>query len=488
MENNLIQTAKSYINDEALNRIAQSTGESTESLKSGLDAIIPSIFLALQNQSGTGLSGILEQVKSYFSTHDFQQSFAEPTDDPTLDQAADRAKENSLLHTLFGNNIDTVVSTLSNFLHLKSSSVKDLARLALPAVFGSLTANGTNWNSSSITNLLDEHKSNFASAIPSSIGLAAFGTSYANLEPDIPIIPPVVDSEKVDSPPTTPPIDVDHPVPPVTPVDPTPLAKEPVIDPVKDVVVNDSVIAQAVEEKHHERVQRKAAEEPPFVHTPESVKKNSRGAGYWWLLIPILLIVAWMVFGKGCSNDKPTSTVDTSSSANSVAIVDSGMNNDSIASRQDVTIALPNGENLNAYASGIEENLVAFLNSDYKSLSDEELKNKWFDFDYLNFETETATITEDSRNQLQNLNKILKAYPDAKIKIGGYTDKTGNEAYNKKLSLDRANAVKTFLTAEGSGAQVIDTEGYGSEHAKYEASAPESDRITDRRISVSVRK
>jgi outer membrane protein OmpA-like peptidoglycan-associated protein len=39
----------------------------------------------------------------------------------------------------------------------------------------------------------------------------------------------------------------------------------------------------------------------------------------------------------------------------------------------------------------------------------------------------------------------------------------------------------------GVGSQLAGAEGYGSEFAKYPADAPETDRIKDRRISVSVR-
>ncbi len=62
---------------------------------------------------------------------------------------------------------------------------------------------------------------------------------------------------------------------------------------------------------------------------------------------------------------------------------------------------------------------------------------------------------------------ILKAYPKAKIKIGGYTDKTGDAAVNKKLSNERAQTVAAALKADGSvAAQVKGAEGYGSEFAK----------------------
>ena len=56
-----------------------------------------------------------------------------------------------------------------------------------------------------------------------------------------------------------------------------------------------------------------------------------------------------------------------------------------------------------------------------------------------------------------------------------------------KLSKDRAEAVRTALAKAGVGAQVTDAEGYGSKFAKAAADAPESDRVLDRHVSVSVR-
>ena len=110
---------------------------------------------------------------------------------------------------------------------------------------------------------------------------------------------------------------------------------------------------------------------------------------------------------------------------------------------------LPNGKELDTYKGGIEDQLVTFLSSDWKSLGADSLKKKWFDFDNLNFELGKSTIVPASEKQLDNISEILKAFPDAKNKIGGYTDASGNADANKKLSQDSADAAKAGLVKRG---------------------------------------
>src|SRR4029453_3565953 len=129
--------------------------------------------------------------------------------------------------------------------------------------------------------------------------------------------------------------------------------------------------------------------------------------------------------------------------------------------------------------------LVSFLNDPSKQVE----KNIWFDFDNLNFETNSSTITPESMKQIRNIVMILKAFPRASIKIGGYTDKTGDEPANMKLSQDRADAVLMSLKNEGiTAGQLAGAEGYGSQYAKAPANAPDDERKKDRRIAVSPRK
>ena len=144
------------------------------------------------------------------------------------------------------------------------------------------------------------------------------------------------------------------------------------------------------------------------------------------------------------------------------------------------------GITLKAHANGLEDKMATYLKGGaYATATEEGLKDVWYNFDQVNFKMGSANQLEaGSQEQLDNLAKILKAYPDAKIKIGGYTDKTGNEAANVKLSQDRANFIKGELSKLGVGGQVVSAEGYGSKFATVDAKASDAERAVDRKMAV----
>jgi outer membrane protein OmpA-like peptidoglycan-associated protein len=148
-------------------------------------------------------------------------------------------------------------------------------------------------------------------------------------------------------------------------------------------------------------------------------------------------------------------------------------------------VTLPNGTKLQAFPGGIEDQLIKFIQSnDYKNGTNETLKNKWFNFDDLNFKSGSSELTPESKRQVDNIAAILKAFPDVKIKIGGYTDKVGNDAGNLKLSDSRAKAVKAVLEKAGVGAQVPEAEGYGEKFATVAETASDEERKADRKTAV----
>ena len=133
-------------------------------------------------------------------------------------------------------------------------------------------------------------------------------------------------------------------------------------------------------------------------------------------------------------------------------------------------------------AKGIETNLVNFIKSD--KVVD---KTTWFDFDRLTFNTGKATLKPESQEQLKNVADVLKAYPNVNVKLGGYTDNTGNANSNLKLSAERAASVKTELVGMGIADSRLDAEGYGQEHA-VASNDTEEGRAQNRRIAIRVTK
>ncbi|CCH01811.1 V-type H(+)-translocating pyrophosphatase [Fibrella aestuarina BUZ 2] len=131
---------------------------------------------------------------------------------------------------------------------------------------------------------------------------------------------------------------------------------------------------------------------------------------------------------------------------------------------------------------GIEANLLTFIKSD-KAVD----KDTWFDFDRLTFETGSATLKPESQEQLSNIAAILKAYPNVNVKLGGYTDNTGDANANLKLSNDRAASVKAELVKMGIANSRLESEGYGQEHP-VASNDTEEGRAQNRRISIRVTK
>jgi outer membrane protein OmpA-like peptidoglycan-associated protein len=205
----------------------------------------------------------------------------------------------------------------------------------------------------------------------------------------------------------------------------------------------------------------------------------------WPIILGLLALGLLWYFLKGCNKDVATPVVTDTVAVTTPAIIDTAVAIVAAPVRESFKVKLPDGTELEAYKGGIEDKLVSFLN-DPNSVAG---KDVWFDFDNLNFETASATITAESQVQVNNIAAILKAYPKVEIKIGGYTDVTGDAAANKKLSQDRANSVEAALKTAGTNAtQLQGAEGYGSQFAKAAADASDDEKKKDRRIAVSVRK
>lgn len=83
--------------------------------------------------------------------------------------------------------------------------------------------------------------------------------------------------------------------------------------------------------------------------------------------------------------------------------------------------------------------------------------------DGANFKTNSAVLNKTADEKLMQVVDFSKRYPEADIQVDGFTDNVGSKAYNKKLSLRRADAVKSYLSKKGVDASRIHTTGHGME-------------------------
>lgn len=146
-------------------------------------------------------------------------------------------------------------------------------------------------------------------------------------------------------------------------------------------------------------------------------------------------------------------------------------------------IKLNNGSSIQL---GKESQLMDFYNAVETKDQNVLDKNKWFTIENLYFQSGSGDLKESSAEQLLNLAEILNAYPNLKVKLGGYTDNTGSEEVNQKLSGIRAQTAKLKLIEAGISADRIEAEGYGSQFPICPENDSDECKAKNRRIDVRV--
>jgi outer membrane protein OmpA-like peptidoglycan-associated protein len=131
-------------------------------------------------------------------------------------------------------------------------------------------------------------------------------------------------------------------------------------------------------------------------------------------------------------------------------------------------------------SGGMEDRLVSSLGSSSGASLD-----TWYAFDRIGFDTASTGLTAASRAQIDNIAGIMRAYPRARVTIGGFTDNVGDEAANMELSRARARVVANALGERGIFADRVRHEGFGSSDPVAD-NATEEGRARNRRVSLRV--
>ncbi len=213
----------------------------------------------------------------------------------------------------------------------------------------------------------------------------------------------------------------------------------------------------------------------------------SQGSSWWKWAIPLLLLLALIpLLGRWFSGREEQMQTHVAAPTDTVRVATSPITVPAPVRPElgaFIDRRLPNGVVIRIPTNGVESKLIAFI-EDPNRLVD---KETWFSFDRLEFETDSAVLKPTSAEQLRNIHEILMGYPNVNLKVGGYTDNVGADAYNMKLSQDRATNTMNEIVKHGVDQGRLAAEGYGKQHPVAD-NATEEGRQRNRRIDIRVTK
>jgi outer membrane protein OmpA-like peptidoglycan-associated protein len=77
------------------------------------------------------------------------------------------------------------------------------------------------------------------------------------------------------------------------------------------------------------------------------------------------------------------------------------------------------------------------------------------------FDTGKFEVRPSTREQLAKLSGILLAHPGLNLEVEGYTDSTGSDEFNQRLSEQRASTVREYLVGQGLTGNSVQATGFG---------------------------
>lgn len=108
-----------------------------------------------------------------------------------------------------------------------------------------------------------------------------------------------------------------------------------------------------------------------------------------------------------------------------------------------------------------------------------------FHAEQIQFATSSNRLKSESIERLDDIVKIMNEFPESEFTVYGYTDNTGPDAFNLKLSKDRANTVRNYLVSKGIASNRLDSGGFGEKNPIAPNDTPEG-RAKNRRVEVKL--
>jgi outer membrane protein OmpA-like peptidoglycan-associated protein len=458
MSQNLLELVQNYFGGDTVRQTSTALGENEGGIGTALRSIVPlvlgGLFARSQQPGGTtelfGLaqqahnSGILGNLSSLLGGMNVN-SAAPASDGGLLNKGAE------LLRSVLGSNYTSAVEGVSQHAGVRTSTASSLMAMAVPVVLGLLGKHSAdnNLDANGFGSYLNGQKSNIMGALgslPSGLGSILSGSGLG-------------------------------------------VAASSVGTAASSAATGFGNTVSAAADRTGDAVR----------NTTREVETAASSPSRWpWLVFLLLGLAALFYFMRGC-NKEPEATVpattepmaDTTAMAPAAPAAPTGRYDEASGNYiyetgANTEIKLSDGTVLNVGNNSVEARLFNFLNDANQTVSDDKTQG-WMSLDRVYFNTAKSTLTAESQAQLKNIAAILKAFPNANIKFGGYTDNVGKADMNLTLSTDRANAARKAVMDNGIDAGRVSAEGYGQEHPIASNDTPEG-RAQNRRVDVRVTK
>jgi OmpA-OmpF porin, OOP family len=421
MSTPLLDQVKSLFTNEVVQSAANHFGESESNISKAMTGIIPALLGGLAKKSE--MPGGASEVVDLI----LKAGGSGPINNVSglLGNPQQLAGGWDLVKGLFGSQSDNLLGKLAGFSGLKPSSTTGLLGMAVPMITGLLGKymKDNALNASGLATILSSQKSSIMNAIPGGFGL-------------------------------------------------------------------NNILSNAFSTKGSTPL--------PIIPQVDATAASRGGGDNKWLLPLVLLLglgalIWWWLSGKNAEDT--AKSVET----NVVAPVADAVQDASAAIKgkldaagnwiydlgEMLEIELPDGTKMKVGANSSEAKLFRFLSDPNFVVNEVDKTQGWISLDRVYFETGKDILTAESKAQLVNLAAIMKAYPNSAMKLGGYTDNTGDPAANLSLSETRAKAAMEAVKGMGIDASRLSAEGYGDMHPITSNDTDEG-RAQNRRVDVRV--
>ncbi|MCH5600277.1 OmpA family protein [Niabella ginsengisoli] len=435
MSINIVDLVKNYVSQDLISKASSFLGESEGGISKAIAGLVPSILggvVAKGTESEADSQQLLDTARDANNTGLLGNL------DSLFGNADLLSKGTGWFNKVFGGQSSTIIDSISNFAEIKNSSSGTLISIITPLIMALLgkQAEDNNLNASGFSKLLSDQKSSIVNAMPSDLGglsamlgLGAIGSS----------------------------------------------SREAMTD------VSDTTSAT-------------------YNYSTEQTEKTGSGLKS---LLPLLLLAAlafllWWLMGKGCnkgdgmtgSDTVATAPVDSMANTTSALVsgtLDTVSGNYIYDVGANKEIKLADGTTLTVGEKSTEVKLYNMLNDASFVVDTANKSANWIVLDRVYFETGVSDLTSESATQVKNIAAILKNFPTASIKLGGYTDNTGDAAINKEISRERAKIVAKKLVGAGvSEKRVVEAQGYGSDFPVCPANDTPECKAQNRRVDLKV--